>query len=335
MPPPSPAITVLMPAYNAAATIGPAVASILAQTFSDFELLIIDDGSTDATVQVVSSFADRRITLLRNPENLGLILTLNRGIELARGRYLARMDADDLSLPDRLACQYRLMEARPTVVACSSRTVDFARHRLPRYHLREAGHEALLARMVVEPPLSHPASFVRRATLVNHGLRYDPRYPHCEDYRLWFELSQVGRLSNVQRVLLRARVSEGSVSQRYAEVQATVARGLRREIIADFARSTGLAVELPNTITAADLRRVQGLYRQLTARPRAQRAGEIGQLNGICYCLYMSMAKAEYTPASLIAFLGSGDWLRAGLGGIRAWRVIRKHLWPNHFPPLL
>jgi len=328
-----PAITVLMPAYNASSTIGEAVTSVLGQTFPDFEFLILDDGSTDSTAEQAAAFQDPRIRVVRNLKNLGLIATLNKGIELAAGRYLARMDADDISLPERFARQYRLMEESPAVVSCSAWTLDFAPHRLPRYHFREADHASLLARMVVEPPLSHPAAFIRRSTLLEHGLRYDPRYPHCEDYRLWFDLSQVGRLSNVQALLLRARMSESSVSQRHATLQATVARGLRREIIAAFSRRSGLTVEIPERVTAADLRRCQRLYQGIAFRPAAERQGLLRELNCITYCLYMSLA--EYTPATLLRFLGSGDWLRFGLRGVRALRIIRKHLRPSHFPALL
>lgn len=329
----APAITVLMPAYNAARTIGEATASILGQTFQDFELLIIDDGSTDETVQVAESVPDRRLTVLRNPENLGLIATLNRGIELAKGRYIARMDADDISLPERFARQYQLMEDSPGVVACSAWTKDFAPGRFSRYNLRESDHEALLARMFAEPPLSHPASFIRRATFMDRGLRYNSCYPHCEDYRLWFDLSKVGQLSNVQSVLLHARMAATSVSYRYASQQAEVARRLRREIIADFFQRRDMGEVLPENITAAYLARFMGLYQGVRIQPPRQRENLVRQLNSIKYCLYMSMQ--AYSPGDFFRFLGSGDWLRVGMRGRRAFRIIRKHIFPNRNPPLL
>lgn len=328
-----PAITVLMPAYNSAPYIGAAVASILEQTFQDFEFLIIDDGSTDATAALVEAVPDRRITLVRNPKNLGVVATLNRGIELARGRYIARMDADDFSFPRRFEWQFQLMEQSPQVVACSGWSVDVCPGACNKHNFREADHETLLGRMFVEPPLSHPSSFIRTSTLRDTGIRYDERYTHCEDYRLWFDLSKVGRLSNVQKMVLRYRVLETSISQCHGGEQAATARQLRREIINDFFEERGIPCVLPPQITAEYFGEFSKLYDSPIPKGRGGRGIYARQLNFLKYSLYMSLQ--DYGLSSLLRFIGSGDVVRYGIRGKRAAKIIIKHLSPKRFEALL
>ncbi len=111
----NPKVTVLMPVYNAEKYLKTAIESILKQTFSDFELLIINDGSTDGSEEIIRSFNDKRIRLFNNEQNLGIIKTLNKGLNLAKGEYIIRMDADDISLPDRLELQVKYMEENPGI----------------------------------------------------------------------------------------------------------------------------------------------------------------------------------------------------------------------------
>ncbi|MDP2107019.1 MAG: glycosyltransferase family A protein, partial [Desulfobulbaceae bacterium] len=324
-----PAITVLMPAHNAAWYVREAVASILSQTFQDFELLIIDDGSVDSTSAVIESISDSRIRLVRNSKNLGLIATLNKGIELARGRYIARMDADDISLPRRFEWQYQLMERSPQVVACSGWSVDVCPGVWNKYNFREADHDTLLGRMFVESPLSHPASFIRRSTLLESGIRYDTRYAHCEDYRFWFDLSKVGRLSNVQKMVLRYRVVETSVSQLHGEQQAATARKLRREIVDDFFQKRGVSITIPEQITSGYLHEFIKLYDTPTPAGVVAREMYLRQLSFLHYSLYMS--QQDYDLPALFRFLASGDYLRYGIRGKRAAKIVVKHLFPRRF----
>ena len=115
-----PKVTVLMPVFNGERYLQEAIASILGQTFTDFELLIIDDGSTDKSTGIIKSFTDKRIQLVKNVQNIGLIKTLNKGIDLANGEYIARMDCDDISLSQRLEKQVNFLNRHPetSVVAC-------------------------------------------------------------------------------------------------------------------------------------------------------------------------------------------------------------------------
>ena len=125
-----------MPAYNAEKYINEAIDSILAQTFTDFEFIIIDDGSTDSTCAIVESYSDSRIRFFKNEHNLGVAATLNRGLDLARGEYIARMDADDISLPTRFEKQAAYMDSHPDVVVCGTGVECFGARHETRFFFR-------------------------------------------------------------------------------------------------------------------------------------------------------------------------------------------------------
>src|SRR5882757_806020 len=115
-----PKISVIMPVLNGGEYVAQAISSILAQSFQNFELIVVDDGSKDASAAIVSSFSDPRIRLIRNPQRLGIPVSLNRGIATARGEYIARMDSDDISMPERLVIQHEFLELNPVVQLCGT-----------------------------------------------------------------------------------------------------------------------------------------------------------------------------------------------------------------------
>ena len=128
-------ISVVLPAYNVQDTIGESIDSILSQTFTDFELIIINDGSQDNTEEVIHADSDKRIRYYRNEKNEGLIYTLNRGLDLAQGKYIARMDADDVSLPTRFEKQVKVMEESPNIVVCGTQIILFGVDTAKRFTL--------------------------------------------------------------------------------------------------------------------------------------------------------------------------------------------------------
>jgi len=217
----SPEISVLLPVYNAAKFVEAAVLSVLAQSFSDFELIIIDDGSTDGSGPLLQALAatDKRIRLVQR-ENRGLIATLNEGIALAKAPLLARMDADDVSLPERLAIQVSRMRVEPDLVALGGgiQYMDAA-GRLGRavpYPSGKAVDEALLW----GAPLAHPAVMLRTHAVREAG-GYPALFPHAEDYALWLRLRENGRIDNVPQTLLRYRLHGASASHVHALTQRT------------------------------------------------------------------------------------------------------------------
>lgn len=206
----SPGITVLMPVFNAGSFLRPAVDSVLTQTRTDFELLIIDDGSTDGAMAALNGLADPRLRLLENPRNLGLVATLNRGVELARGHFLARMDADDLCHPERLACQAAWLESHPDVGICST-WAEFINEQGRGMGILQTPIGRDLPTFFWRPsPLVHAAMMARTELLRQHP--YDRAFADAEDYELWLRLYDQTRFHNLARPLYRIRRHGGSVS---------------------------------------------------------------------------------------------------------------------------
>lgn len=215
-----PPVSVLLPVRDGAAHLEEAVASLEAQTDGDFEVLAVDDGSSDGTPAILAAWAarDRRVRVLRQ-EPAGIVAALERARGEARGTYLARMDADDVCEPERFALQRALMEESPGLAACGARIRYFPRHHLRdgarRYEdwLNTASAPAEVAReLFVECPLAHPTFFLRAAAVAAVGGYRDRGWP--EDYDLVLRLWRGGwGLANVPRVLLRWREGEGRLSR--------------------------------------------------------------------------------------------------------------------------
>ena len=215
----TPPVSVLMPVSNGELYLREAVESILNQTFSDFEFLIIDDGSTDSTWEILGSYDDPRIHLVQNEDNIGLIRSLNRGLGLARGKYIARMDADDVSLPERLVLQVNFLDAHPEigVLGCGVWVIDGCGN---PSHIRRfpAEHGVIKWHLCFDVPIAHPTVMMRREVVARAG-GYRTDMVHAEDYDLWRRLSQVARLSNLPEVLLYLRRHEGCVTRAHRAKQ--------------------------------------------------------------------------------------------------------------------
>lgn len=213
-----PCVTVLMSVYNGEKYLSEAIDSILAQTYPDFEFLIIDDASSDGSLEIIKSYADPRIRLIANAERMGLAANLNRGIQLACGEYIARMDADDISMPQRLAKQVAFMKANPDVAASGTYAMDMSEtgHDLK---IRKVMRGASLTRWIwAPPPLIHPTVILRKNVVEKFG--YDVSHEPAEDYGLWIGLHCAGkRLDNMGEVLLRYRVHEQSVTSSKRTIQ--------------------------------------------------------------------------------------------------------------------
>ena len=208
-----PLISVVLPTYNTAVDfLKEAIESILTQTFRDFELIIIDDGSTNEVPAYLDSLADSRIRLIRNSRNIGITKSLNRGFRASRGKYIARMDGDDISFPDRLEKQFSFMEQHPEVVVCGSK-VTFDRNKsLPDWK-KATDMESYRIRMLFRNPgPAHPTAFFRRGTLIKHHIEYDERLKYGQDYGMWETLSRIGQICTLPDRLLYFRRHENSIS---------------------------------------------------------------------------------------------------------------------------
>jgi len=227
----TPRVSVLMPVYNAERDLRPAIDSVLGQTFGDFEFLIVDDGSSDRSLAIVSGYRDPRIRVLPL-ERSGFAAALDHGLDEARGELVARMDADDVCLPDRLALQVAFMDAHPQI-GISGTYVRTLTPGVPSRRWTFPTDPAVLrVGLLFEPGLAHPTAISRRAWLDRHGLRYDASYPRVEDWDLWRRAAEHFDLGNLPRVLLEYRVHESRMSSRHGEEQRREGRRIQGELLA-------------------------------------------------------------------------------------------------------
>lgn len=213
----TPRVSVLMPVSNGERFLREAIDSILNQTFTDFEFIIINDGSTDRTAEIIEAYGDPRIRALNNSKSLGVAVSLNKGLDTAQGEYIARMDGDDISLPERLAKQVSYMDAHPEIAASGTWAKDIDADG------RELSARCLPfgERMKYEfwrpSPIVHPSAIIRASQL--GSLRYDPRLSPAEDFDLWLALKAHYQLGNLPEYLLLYRVHAASVTGQYRECQ--------------------------------------------------------------------------------------------------------------------
>jgi glycosyltransferase involved in cell wall biosynthesis len=225
--PTAPLVSVILAVHNGERYARTALESVLRQTVSDLELLVVDDGSTDATPALLERLADPRLRVLRNEERLGLAASLNRALEEARGRYLARLDADDVAMPDRLERQLARITSSPRVSVLGTAVIELDQSgRLGRLLDMPEGPAAVRWAALFSSPFFHPSVLVDREALDRHGLRYDPEYLESEDYDLWTRVLAVAEGDNIGHPLVLYRVHPGQASRRRHDLQ----RGFQRRV---------------------------------------------------------------------------------------------------------
>lgn len=216
-----PKVTVLMPVYNGELFLREAIESILNQNFNDFELLLIDDGSIDQSAAIISSYADPRIRFYSNGSNQGLIFTLNKGLDLAEGEYIARMDCDDFAFPDRLGRQVEFMNQYPEIGLCGT-AMKYMHQEVWVKHPTD--HDDIKAGLLFYCALNHPTVMMRKSVVKSYALYYDYNSPHTEDYELWSRMAHLTRVTNLPDVLLHYRIHGEQVGAKHGEEQRLVGR---------------------------------------------------------------------------------------------------------------
>ena len=258
-------VSVIMAVYNGGPLLRRAVDSVLAQEFDDFELIVVDDGSTDAAPNVLGSIADRRLRLVRRP-HAGLTRTLNHALGLASASLVARLDADDVAAPQRLARQYAFLEAHPDVGVLGTGALEVdLEGRLVRTVVPPEDDAAIRRTLIRRNPLVH-SSVMMRASLIERVGGYDDRWPVAQDYDLWLRLAPLTRFANLREPLVTRRLVPGRISvtrddeRLRAETRArwrAVRRGTYPWWSAGWAARSAVALAVPRSLRNA-LRRVKG-----------------------------------------------------------------------------
>jgi glycosyltransferase involved in cell wall biosynthesis len=200
-------VSVLMPVYNKAPWVKEAIDSVLNGTFQDFEIVCVDDKSTDNGLEVLRSITDPRIRIIELPKNMGPAGAANAGLDACRGEYIVRLDADDLAVPDRLELQVSFMDAHPDIGASGGQLQLFGATDV-NWTFPLAPDDCA-AQQLFGVPLSQGASILRRSIIEAHHLRYDPQWPRFgEDWLFWVRMGRVTRFANIDRPVIMYRRGE-------------------------------------------------------------------------------------------------------------------------------
>jgi glycosyltransferase involved in cell wall biosynthesis len=305
-------ITVLMPAYNAGKYIREAIESVLAQTYTDFELLVVNDGSTDHTISVVLSINDPRIVLV-NKEHEGIAGALNTGLRLADSYYIARFDADDICMPDRLEKQFNFLEDHPDYVMVGSDAEYMLEDGEYLFSFRCIAHsnDEIQQNMYVYCPFIHSSVMYKRDEVIKAG-GYDVRAHNFEDYLLWTSVAKTGKLQNLREPLLKVRFNPASITIderwrgerfRYLKRQATT-RGViteeeGNELLAIIQRQDVSKIKEGAYHALCGKKFLANNYQPVKARGHVRKAIGISPLRLDNYLLYA----VSYLPEPLIAWL--------------------------------
>lgn len=224
-----PKVSWIVPVHNQEEYVVESIYSILGQTFEDFELIVINDASTDNTHDLVAALSDKRIKIINNNINVGVSKSLNTGIESSNGQYIARMDGDDICTPDRLEKQVEFMDLNPEIAVCGSHIeILGGTHRIVK---RPLGSQAIKCFLLAGPPFSHPSVMLRKSLLQEHNLYYDESFSTAQDYELWSRILQIAPGWNLDEVLLKHRLHDGQVSVTKLAEQDCNADRVRQKVI--------------------------------------------------------------------------------------------------------
>lgn len=222
-----PLITVIMSVYNGLPYLRDAINSILDQSFSDFEFLIIDDASTDESVNEIKAYKDPRIRLHQNQSNKGLTASLNKGLRLAKGKYIARMDADDISEHTRFEEQLNLMEKHAEIGLCGSWYQIIGGQVIKK----PVTHEEIMLRMLQRNPFGHSTIMIRASLLNKHNLIYNEHFTSSQDYDLWSRIAEHTQVYNIPKVLVKYRLHTNQVSAKKEKEQLKNESKIKKQIL--------------------------------------------------------------------------------------------------------
>lgn len=258
----TPRVSILMPVYNVAPYLREAMDSILVQTFQDFELIVLDDCSPDNSAEILDTYTDERIVRYRGEKNMGLSNVLNVGMAMARGEFIARMDSDDLSTPERLATQVAYLDAHPEVDLCSCGMELFGVKQ--ETWVRETNVEDVKITALFHSPILHASSMWRREAFERVGLRFLQEMVPAEDYDMWTRAMAAGlRLVNIPQVMYLYRIHP---SQATTQTEKTARKD--REVKINYLRTLFPSIDMSmvNMVpvrTSNDLQRIKQFIKML------------------------------------------------------------------------
>ena len=225
-------ISVLMACYNAATHVRKSIDSVLDQSYKQFEFIIVNDGSEDDTLDIINSYSDPRIELIDLPANIGLVGALNIGLNACKGKYIARMDADDICLKDRLKIQKEFLDTNTDVVAVGSSVINYDKYGNEVEIKYPTEHSNILLHLIMyERTICHPTVMFRRGPVIGGGIKYEAEWLLCEDYHFWSQLTRIGQLANIGDPLVKYYRDSSQSSSKYRSLQVKNTAKLLRSIL--------------------------------------------------------------------------------------------------------
>lgn len=324
-----PKISVLMSVYKEPLEwVAEAIDSILNQTFTDFEYIIVNDNPESAELQTfLDDYAkkDARIKIFTNEQNIGLTKSLNIGLAQCTGEYIARMDADDISLPQRFEKQVEFMDSNPDLIASSALAYAWDGSKILSKIYRPISCDEIISYTFTSSPFIHPLLIIRRNILIENNLSYDDRFNRSQDYKLAIDLLEVGQIKNISEYLLNYRISKNQITSQFGNEQVELSKLIRRDYISRFYRRHGFG-NLDKDITINTIIQCNQLerYYLLNATQDIQDIKVFKRaMNSIRRLFYYSLIKYSYK--SLINFLISFDYFRYPYNIRRFGVIVSKH----------
>lgn len=226
-------------------------------------MLLIDDGSMDDTSKIAIEYSniDRRIKYYKNEKNIGLIKTLNKGLSLAKGEYIVRMDADDIMFDDRLYKQVKYMDSNPECFVCGGQ-MEYIGGLTGMAPILPQKYEDLLYLSLINCPLYHPTTIIRNSAIKQFGLKYNDSYKHAEDYKFWSDIifSHPNSIANIKDVVLFYRISNNQITAKYSDEQDLISKIVRRENVQHVLVPYG--IKLPEVVNCEIIEKVSSLIRK-------------------------------------------------------------------------
>lgn len=319
----TPLVSVVMAAYNEEKYIHEAIESILHQTYTNFEFIIINDGSTDRTEEIILSYTDPRIRYVRNEENLRLIASLNKGLALSTGKYIARMDSDDISMPERLQKQVAFMEANPSIGISGAQLVVFGSEDSTMNYPLE--HEDLQLRLLITSCFPNNLVIFRNELVKKHTLAFTEGYHHGEDYKFWTQWLQITTGANLPEYLVKYRFHPSSVSHKFKDVQRQTRNRIRVEYVSELFQLQGEERAYAKDLFGYDYgKKIEAVKAVLHKNTQIKKFGNEKLTKTLFYLWYMDSLERVVEDRAVI-FKFTKIFSLSFLKNIRYWEYIFKH----------
>ncbi len=326
-------VSVLICAYNVEKYIDECLNAVIAQTYKNLEIIVVNDGSTDGTLAKLRQFEakDPRVKIIDNIVNQGTSKSLNIGIQYCQGEIIARTDSDDIVDIHWIETLMRELDNSPETIAISA-YLEFLAEKgngsklsRSRKHGKNAENpissEAISQRMLFGNPVHNNVALVRRKVFSEYGLRFDPDYIHAEDYKFWFEVSKLGKMRTYPKALVKYRLHATQVSSAYNQKQRSIAKKIKREAISHYLQQYG--IQLPEKLTIHDLFSIFS--------PQIELSLTVANKQELFWSLATSLS--EYHFRDLLKIYSLDIFHQLSFKYKK--RIFRKFLLPNRYPSVI